>query len=138
MATSRRDDNGRVDRETIARARRRKQAQEQLAEQRELEAALREELEERIGEADGPRLDEEAIAQMGADDAQLVRDGLAGGPADLQLEEETFWENAAEDEGEPEDTEAELEEEIARLQGEIERCRSRQRAYERYLELLSG
>jgi hypothetical protein len=125
-----------VDREAIARARRAKQAREQLAEEREREALLQEELEERVGEADGPALDEQLFAQMDADDAKLIRGGLAGLPEDGPPAEETFWDD--EDEGPGEQDGNELEEEIARLVRELETCRRRQRAYARYLELLGG
>jgi hypothetical protein len=131
-----------VDREPIARARRRQQVQEHLAEQRELEASLRDELEERIAEVEGPKLDEQVFAQMDPADAKLVRDGLAGIFEEIQPDEASFWteEEASfwDDDQDTVDSESPeaLEEEIARLERELETCRRRQRAYERYLALL--
>jgi hypothetical protein len=121
-----------VDRQAIARARRAKQAREQLAEEREREAALQEELEERVAEVDGPELDEQLFAQMDTEDVKLVRDRLAGRFEDGPPSEESFW---GEDELSGDDG-SELEEEIDRLEGELATCRRRQRAYERYLGLL--
>lgn len=131
-----------MDREAIARARRRKQAEEHLAEQREREAALRNELEERIAEADGPALDERVFASLSPEEAKLVRDGLAGVVDDAPPPEESFWgdeEEPWEDQSaDPDSLRADLEEEIARLQGELEACRARQQAYERYLQALDA
>lgn len=123
-----------MNRQAIARARRAKQAREQLAEEREREAALQEELEERVAEADGPALDEQLFRQMDAGDANLVRSRLAGVPDDGPPAEESFW--GDEEDGPGEQEGKELEEEIARLERELATCRQRQRAYERYLELL--
>jgi hypothetical protein len=126
-----------VDREPIARERRRQQAQEHLEQERELETALRDQLEERVAEAEGPRLDEQVFAQMDPADAKLVRDGFAGIFDDGQPDEQSFWpEDETWLEDEPEDSARVLEEEIARLERELEACRRRQQAYERYLELL--
>lgn len=115
--------------------------QEHLAEQRELETSLREELEERIAEIEGPKLDEQVFAQMDPAEAKLVRDGLAGIFEDTPPDEESFWtEDEASfwaDDQDPDSPEA-LEEDIARLERELESCRRRQQAYERYLELLGA
>jgi hypothetical protein len=123
-----------VDRQAIARARRAKQVREQLADERDREAALQEQLEDLIGEADGPALDEQLFAQMDAEEAKLVRDGLFG-MAEEAAPEESFW-SEEDGDGPVEEDRDELEEEIARLEREVATCRRRQQAYERYLELL--
>ena len=139
------DDNAAVDREAIARARRRVQVEEHLADEREREVALRETLEERIVEADGPALDEGVFASLSPEEAQLVRNALTG--VVLVAEpppegSESFWGDAEEpledQSADPDSLRAELEEEIARLQGELEACRARQQAYERYLQALDA
>ena len=106
---------------------------EQLADEREREAALQHQLEELIAEVDGPGVDEQLFAQMDAEDAKLVRDGLLGTPDEGLVPEESFW---GEDDGAAPFGQAELEEEITRLEREVATSRRRQQAYERYLELL--
>ena len=109
-----------------------------LAFERDREAELLAQLEETVAEADGSRLDEEVFAQMDAEAVELVRVALGGG-TEFEFDEEpeddafdvSFDEPAAEDEGDP------VEEEIARLQSEIESARRVQAALERYAELLS-
>ncbi len=70
-------------------------------------------------------------------DAEIVRSVLA--PESEPPEEEPWLELEASD---PEVDEARrreaAEEEIARLEAEIEDCRRRQRAFERYLDALGG
>lgn len=130
-----------MDRDPIVRAHRRQQVQEYLAEQRELETSLREELEERITEVEGPKLDEQVFAQMDPAEAKLVRNGLAGIFEEVQPDEASFWGEEETsfwgDEEDPDSPEA-LEEDIARLERELDACRRRQQAYERYLELLGA
>jgi hypothetical protein len=119
-----------VDREALARAGRRRQALEGLESEREREEALREELEDRVAEADGERVDERAVASMPREDAELIR-SLFARPAN-----DVVGEDPASDYGIAIDEEDALEEEIARLARELDDCRRRQRAYERYLEAL--
>ena len=127
-----------VDREAITRARRRMQAEELLADERDREAALRDALEERISEADGPALDEQIFASLSPEEARLVRNGLTGVLDDETPPDEAFWGEEEEPEVDEESVQAELEEEIARLQAEVEACRARQQAYERYLQVLDA
>jgi HPt (histidine-containing phosphotransfer) domain-containing protein len=122
-----------VDRQSIARARRAKLVRELLAEELEREQALQEALEDRIEEADGPGVDEEVLARMNPDEAGLVRDRLSTNIDDGLPSEEEFWN---EDEPEAVAHEDDLEEEIARLEQELELSRRQQEAYRRYLELL--
>jgi hypothetical protein len=120
-----------VDRETIARAERRRQALEALEFERARAAALRERLETVVVELEGPALDEAAFAQMAPADVEVVRPALQSvdpKPADPESESE---------DGDPREAEiARLEEEIARLDGEIASSSRRQQAFERYLEAL--
>lgn len=123
-----------VDREAIARARRRQQILEALESERDREQALTEQLAETVTSADGPRLDESVFERMPPDDVTLVREALAEEQLDLGEEADDFSFEVDSDE-EPGDS---LEDEIERLERELERCRRRQQAYERYLEALGA
>ncbi len=107
-----------MDREAVARARRREQALENLEFERERETALAGQLGEVLIEAHGWRSDRELLSQLEPEQARALRDAAfeALPPDESQV--------------------AELEEEIVRLEGELEECGLRQRAYERYLEVL--
>ena len=121
-----------MDREAIAREQRRLQAREALEFEREREQALSEQLQERIAEADGWRVDEAAFARIDPDFVDLIRDTLQ--PAS--------WADGEESSATDEDSTAAgrqpLEEEIARLQHEVESCQRRQRAFTLYLDALDG
>lgn len=119
-----------VEREAIAREKRRRQALEQLEFEREREAALREQLEEVITEQLGSQIDETAFARMDPEEVEVVRDALVGPGG--QSEEEAFLDWA--DEGD--DEEGGEEAEIARLKAELEDSRRRQKAFEAYLHAL--
>ena len=121
-----------MDRESIARAERRRQALEALEFERARGAALRERLESIVPELDGPAIDEAIFARLTAEDVEVVRPALQSDdaellePLDIELEdpraEHTAW----------------LEEEIVRLQEEIASSDGRRQAFERYLEALGG
>jgi hypothetical protein len=117
----------------MARAHRRREAEEALAFERERTDSLREEIERLVAELEGPKVDEQAFARMAPEDAELVR-GLIQ-PAELPADE--GW---AVDDGEelyaPPDPRVEMEEEIVRLEAEIADGSRRQEALERYLEAL--
>jgi hypothetical protein len=122
-----------VDRQAIARARRREQALEQLAFEREREEALREQLHEIVTEQLGAQVDEEAFAAMSAEDVEVVRAALGQDEAESieeDRDESPLW---ADEDGEEEDVESEL----ARLESELQECGRRQRALERYVEALA-
>jgi hypothetical protein len=121
-----------VDRDAIARRRRRGQVLEALTFEREREAALRDQLEEVVLEQEGPRVDAEAFAQMQPDDVAVVRELLDDGWSLLDDEDD---DDLTDDDGL--DVAAD-EDEVERLQGEIESCRARQRAFERYLDALES
>ena len=93
---------------------------------------LRLELQDVVASVQGPEIHEETFAAMTPEDAVLVRAVLGGG------ERVDDWDDAEDEESDedPEDAEANGEEEIARLQAEIESSRRSQVALERYLELL--
>jgi hypothetical protein len=125
-----------MDVEAIARAQRRRQAQEALEFERDREAALEEQLEAVVAEVEGPRIDEEAFARMPSEDAELAREILASGSdgedPDLDpLDEEWLVE------GDTADEESEsFEDEVSRLQDEIAQSRRLQHALKSYLNVL--
>jgi hypothetical protein len=91
------------------------------------------ELQDVVAEVHGPEIDEEAFAALTPEDARLVRAALGGGQR-VDDDDDVEDEESGDD---PEDAEAAGEEEIARLQAEIESSRRSQAALERYLELLA-
>jgi hypothetical protein len=123
-----------VDREAMAREQRRRQVLQALEFERDREAALVEQLHEVVAEAEGTRVDEAAFAKMDPDDVELVRDALAG-PAGEDEDDDPFAFEAF-DEWDAADDSASGEDEIARLEDEIAKGRSRQAAYARYLDAL--
>jgi len=122
---------GRMDRDALARAARRRLAREALAFERDREAMLLSELEDALAEIEGPRLDAELYAQMTPDDTALVRAALGDEPP-VEPEPEPGIEPDPEPEGG-----VYTEEEVARLETELGVSRLRQSAIERYLELLA-
>jgi hypothetical protein len=125
-----------VDREAIARRERRRRIEEALDEERGREEALVERLEEVVTEGEGNRIDEQTFARMDPEDVALVREALEEPSVfDEGEEQEDFL---ALERDEKDQTEAEVEEEIARLQAEIGASRRRRLAYERYLEALDS
>jgi hypothetical protein len=117
---------GGVDRDSIARSERRRQALEALEFERSREAALRERVEAIVVELDGAAVDAAAFERMRPEDVDVVR-------AALQAEEPPPGDEA---EGEAEEKAAWLEEELTRLGDEIAGCGRRQQAFERYLDAL--
>lgn len=114
-----------MDRDAIARARRRREFEEALEEERGREEALRDQIEFVVAEEEGARIDHELLALLAPAEAALLAD-LFADPTDGE-----------EDELEPEDdTDPEGDDEVARLLGEIEHSRARQRALERAAQLL--
>jgi hypothetical protein len=128
-----------VDRDAIARRRRRDQVLDALAFEREREAALVEQLEEVVLEEEGPRIDREAFALLQPEDVAVVR-GLLDDWSEPDAEEadELEADFFAGLDAESDEPAADEEDEVARLQGEIASSRARQRALERYLEALAA
>ena len=122
-----------VDVEAIARAQRRRLAQDALEFERDREAVLREQLEAVVADVEGPRIDEEAFARMAPEDAELVRtilaSGLEGEDPDLDPEDEWY------DIPETDEPEAEpFEDEVRRLEEELAESRRLQQALTSYLD----
>jgi hypothetical protein len=123
-----------VDREAIARGERRRRIEEALDEERGREEALVERLREVVTEGEGNRIDEQAFARMDPEDVALVREVLE--EPSLFDEGEEYVDSLVLERDDQED--AEVEEEIARLQAEIAASQRRRLAYERYLEALDS
>ena len=137
-----------MDRDAIARAQRRRQAEEALEAEHDRMAMLEGQIEELVAELLGAQIDAQAFATMPSEDVETVRALLDPQPEDEPDEE---WLPPEEDDeevvvvevedepgDEPHDPEAELEAEISRLESEIAVSRQRQQALERYLEALDG
>jgi hypothetical protein len=125
-----------VDRDAIARGGRRRRIEEALGEERGREEALVQQLEEVVTEGEGNRIDEQAFARMDPEDVALVREALEE-PSFVGDDEEYADFLAPEGEGDEQD-QADVEEEIARLQAEIAASQRRRVAYERYLQALDS
>ena len=126
----------RMDVEAMARAQRRRQANEALEFERDREAALQEQLEAVVADVEGPRIDEAAFARMAPADAELARAILASGvdaeDSDLDpLDEEWLVEGDT-----PEEESESFEDEMRRLQDQIAESRRLQQALESYLRAL--
>ena len=125
-----------VEREAIARERRRRQAAEHLEFERDREAALRDQLEELITEQHGSQVDDAAFAGMSPEEVKVVREALVGSDDPPEVDEVeaalSDWPDEAADDAN------DFEDEIARLEGELADCRRRQQAFERYLEALDS
>jgi hypothetical protein len=124
-----------MDREVIARAVRRRQAEEALDFEREREQTLEEQVEMVIGEADGSQIDAAVFERMSPEDVEIVKAEFSPLPYDPD-EGASFFERDDLfnfDEVEEVDPHAE---ELARLNAEIEECRRRQKAFAAYIEAL--
>jgi hypothetical protein len=126
-----------VDRDAIARAHRRRQAQEALEFERDRVTSLEEQVEAIVAELEGPRIDQETFAKMTPEDVEAVRALLQPDDAPGPEEEWLRFEGESAEAG-PSETEEETEEEIARLQREIAASRRRQEVLERYMDALGG
>ncbi len=125
-----------MDREEVARAGRRRQALEALEFERARGEALRERLEVVVTELDGAAIDEAVFAAMSPAEVEVVRPELQ--PAELEPDLPDEDEEALEDAPPLESAHDLQEAEIARLRGEVAASAERQRAFERYLQLLGG
>jgi hypothetical protein len=127
-----------VDRDAIARERRREEALEALEFERERETALHDQIGATVHEEERARIDREALARMDPADAELVREILGDDPYELDDsgEDEDWSELLGDLDGEPPPDDEPSPDEIERLRGEIEGSRARQRALERFVEAL--
>lgn len=118
----------------MVRAERRRQATEELEAERDRADSLREEIARLIVELEGPRLDEEAFAQLAPEDVEVVRSALQG---DTAIEgDDPEWLDSDDPWRDEETARADVESEIARLEEEIAVSTRRQEAFERYLAAL--
>ncbi len=127
-----------MDREAIAREVRRRQVKETLDFERECEQTLKEQLEIVITEVEGKVVDEAVFARMSPEDVEIVSTELT--PPGIEVEEDPSFFFERDDlfnlDDEPVvDPHAE---EVVRLNGELEDCRRRQRAFEAYLAALDA
>ncbi len=122
-----------MDQEAIAREVRRRQVSETLEFEREREQTLQEQIEMVVTEAEGKRVDEAAFARMSSEDVAIVDAELNPPPFDAGEEPDYFERDDVFDWEEDGDPHAE---ELARLNGELEECRRRQRAFQAYLDAL--
>lgn len=121
-----------VDRDDLVRRARRRQALDSLAFERNRAALLTEQIEEMVASLDGAQVDAAVYAQLSPDDVQLVRAAL--GDRD---DGESAFDGADDGNGDEDGNSAqEDEDEILRLQGELELSGRLQAALERYLEVL--
>ncbi|MGL6278775.1 MAG: hypothetical protein ACRC50_04370 [Gaiella sp.] len=118
-----------LDRDAIARARRRRELEEALVDETERELALREQVEAIVLEAEGPRIDAALRAALSPEDVDVLAEVLAGDDAATA---EAAWEDEWELEVEPLDLDAAL----ARLGAEIDACAARRDALTRAIALL--
>jgi hypothetical protein len=133
VGLARLDYGWRVDRDAIARAQRRRQAQEALEFERDRATSLKEQVEAIVAELEGPRIDQDAFARMTPEDVAAVRAVLQPDDAPGPEEEWLGFEGES-----PEAGPSETEEEIARLQQEIAASHRRQQVFERYMDALGG
>ena len=125
-----------MDRDAVARAGRRAQAEEALADEREREAALRRQVAEVVLEQEGPRIDAEALAALDADVARRVRAALGQLDDAPDEEEDPFGDDVyvALDE-EPDEPEGD---ELGRLESEIAESQRIQQALETFIAALDA
>lgn len=124
-----------MDVEAIARAQRRRQAEEALEFERDREAVLHEQLEVIVAEVEGPRVDEAAFARMTPEEAELARSILESGRdgEDPDIDPDDEWYDIDET---PQPEAESFEDEVRRLEGEIAESRRLQRALTSYLDAL--
>ena len=126
-----------MDRDAVARAGRRAQAEEALAFEREREAALRDQIAALVLEEEGPRVDAAAFAGLAPEEVELVRTALGevGVDVDETDEDDPFEGAPYVTLDDPEDEEPPIDE-LARLEAEIAESRRIQEALERYVAAL--
>ena len=107
--------------------------EESLTFERDREQTLHEQIELVIAEAEGPRIDAAVFERMPAEDAEIVRADLSPPVHDeapplgyFERDDVIFLDDPADVH----------DEELARLNEELEDCRRRQRAFQAYLDAL--
>jgi hypothetical protein len=125
-----------VDREEVARAGRRAQAEEALAFEREREAALRHQIAALVLEEEGARVDAAAFAELEPEEVQLVRSALGELADEVEDDEDDLFGDepyVTFDDGEEDEPPVD---EVARLGSEIVESQGVQAALERYIAVL--
>lgn len=129
-----------MDRDAIAREGRRAQAREALAFEQEREAALREQIAAIVLDEEGDRIDRDAFSRLTPEDARRVRDALGHVEEVEEVDEPDPFDDPdglfVTFDDEQDGPEPEEDDEIARLEHEIELSLAAQRALERYLAAL--
>ena len=125
-----------MDRQEIARAVRRRQVQETLDFEREREQTLKEQVEIVITEVDGKRVDDAVFARMSPEDVEIVSTELSPPSVEYEPDPHFFIDRDDLFNLDEEPAVDPHEEELARLNGELEDCRRRQRAFDAYLKAL--
>jgi hypothetical protein len=125
-----------VDREQIARQVRRRQAEDTLKFEQEREQTVREQIELVIAEVEGPRIDAAVFERMSPEDAEIVRADLAPPPVLDEGDGSGYFER--DDVIFFDDEEDVQNEELARLNEELDECLRRQRAFRAYLDALGS
>ena len=131
-----------MDRDSIARGQRRRQAEEALEVESDRTAMLEAEIEDLVAQLAGAEVDEQAFAAMQPEDVETVR-SILDPAADFEVDEEWVADEGEETAEQPppeeeEDPAVEIEAEISRLEAEIADSRQRQQALERYLDALGA
>jgi hypothetical protein len=121
-----------MDRRAIAREGRRTQALDALEFERERESALLLQIADIVLEQEGHHVDDGAFARLSPEDVGLIRSAL-GYQDPASADGDAAFVDPEDDE--PDD---DGEEELARLGVEVELCRARQGALERYVEALTA
>jgi hypothetical protein len=124
-----------VDRDAVARAGRRAQAEEALAFEREREAALRDQIAALVLEEEGPRVDAAAFAGLAPEEVELVRMALGELADDVEEDADDLFGDEPYVTFDDEDDEPPVDE-IARLGVEIDESQRAQAALERYIVAL--
>ena len=124
-----------MDREAVARAGRRAQAEESLAFEREREAALRDQIAALVLEEEGARVDAAAFAELAPEEVELVRSALGERADDGEEDEDDLFGDEPYVTFDDDDDEPPVDE-VARLGAEIEDSQRVQAALERYIAAL--
>lgn len=127
-----------LDRDAIARARRRRELEEALADEVERERILREQVEAVVLEAETPRIDAALRAALDPRDVELIGNLLAGEDEDDGDDAWTMEWVISLDSAEDEHDESGVDDELARLHSEIARASARREALARAIALLES
>ena len=125
-----------MDREAVARAGRRAQAEESLAFEREREAALRDQIAALVLEEEGARVDAAAFAELAAEEVELVRSALGERADDGEEDEDDLFGDEPYVTFDDDQEDEPPMDEVARLGAEIEDSQRVQAALERYIAAL--